>query len=256
MKRLKLAVFSLTSCDGCQVVLLQAFKQLLQLERYIEISHFPLLKDKNKRGPFDISIVEGSVVNKRDIKKIKQIRKKSKILIALGTCATHGGVQAVKNFMPQDKVVHAVYPPGFIKDATEVSGIGRHVKVDYEIWGCPPVAEDIVKLLKKLMVGQKPKNINEEPVCVECRALGHECLLEKGILCLGPITHKGCNAICISAGRGCYGCRGFLNEGNVKQLLKKLTEMGYSIGQIEDILSVYMSNSKKVKRVIEYGENY
>ncbi len=255
MAKPKVGIFSLTSCDGCQVVILESFNQLVQLQKYIDIASFELAKEINDEGPFDISIVEGSIVNTDDIKKIKEIRKKSKVLIAIGTCATHGGVQAAKNFMNQKKVTHAVYPPGFIKNSTEVTGIGSHVKVDYLLWGCPPDANDVMRLIRNIIAGQKPKNYDEDPLCLECRALGHECILQKGQLCLGPITHKGCNAVCISAGEPCLGCRGFLNTANIDELIKQLKVMDYTDKQIKDAMSIYMSNSKRVRKVIENGED-
>lgn len=252
---IKVGVFSLTGCDGCQVVLLEAFGQLLALKDHIEFTSFPMLKDKNSKGPFDIAIIEGSVVKKDEIEQLKRIRKQSKVVIALGACATHGSVQAAKNFMEQDKVTHAVYPPGFVKDSTEVTGIGAHIKVDYEIWGCPPDANDAMRLIKRLMVGQEPRDVDDDPLCLECRALGHECLLQNGRMCLGPITHRGCNAICITAGDACDGCRGFLNNANVDALIGKLKLMGFTNEQIKDSMGKYMSNSKRTRKVIENGES-
>ena len=94
----KVAVYKFSSCDGCQLSLLNLEDELLDLASAIDISYFLEATRTVKPGPYDIGIVEGSITTPHEAERIKEVRNECKYLIALGTCATAGGIQALRNF--------------------------------------------------------------------------------------------------------------------------------------------------------------
>ncbi len=241
----KVGIYSLTSCEGCQVSLLNLGADFIKLMSHFEIKHFPLIKERYYHGKVDIAIVEGTVVMEAEIKQLMEIRKKSKVLVALGTCATYGGVASIRDFMEQGRVRACVYPnPSFIDSAHHVRGLDCYVKVDYALRGCPVVGSEFIELMKALLLDKKPL-FKEEPVCVECKKNGNICLLLKGERCLGPLTYGGCNSICINEGYPCYGCRGPMKEANVNALVKLFRKEGISLSEIKNALSVFAGTSKR-----------
>jgi coenzyme F420-reducing hydrogenase gamma subunit len=226
-KRLKLAVISLTACEGCQATILDLGKKFLDLlKKDYELVEMPLIEDKPDVEKYDVVIVEGTAINKQDEKRLKRARKKSKILVALGACACLGGIPEIKNYIDKMKAVKYVYQRIKDIDNPEIKPLREIVKVDLEIPGCPPTKEEILEILKQIRLGKIPK-IPQRPVCFECQLLGNECLLQKGELCLGPISLGGCNAICPSSNYRCEGCRGPIldkSRDNLKNLLKLFKE--------------------------------
>ncbi len=208
-KRPRLAVFKFTSCDGCQLNILNMEDELLTLDEAIDIAYFPEASSRMAPGPYDIVLIEGSITTPEDAPRIVEIRDQAQILITIGACATAGGIQALRNWGNVETFKQAVYPsPEFIQSLSTSTPISEHVQVDYELWGCPIDRHQLLNVLTNLLAGIKPR-IPTHSVCLECKRQGHVCVLvAKGLPCLGPVTRTGCGAICPQMGRECYGCFG------------------------------------------------
>ena len=208
-KRPKLAVFKLTSCDGCQLTLLDCEDELLAIADHVEIAHFVEASREIVRGPYDLALIEGSVTTPHDARCVKEMRAASKTLVAIGACATAGGIQALRDIRGASPLAAAVYPRPeaitFLETSTPVSA---HVTVDYELRGCPIGKEQLLELFAALLAGRRPESTSFS-VCNECKRRGTVCVMvAAGVPCLGPVTAAGCGAICPRYGRGCYGCFG------------------------------------------------
>lgn len=223
----KLAVHKFSSCDGCQLALLNLGEPLLLLPELVDIVHFAEAGPCDPVVESDISLVEGSVSTPEDIERIEQVRENSGLLISIGVCATAGGLQALANFSDRSAWMAAVYdrPDNF--EALPVSNpISHYVKVDFEISGCPVNSGQVVGALRDLLSGVKPRP-EQRSVCMECKRQGLVCsLVSKGEPCMGPVTVAGCGALCPSMGRGCYSCYGPLKQINDVSLAERFTELG------------------------------
>ncbi len=219
----KVAVYKFSSCDGCQLSLLNLEDELLDLAGVIDIAYFIEATSTVKPGPYDIGIVEGSVSTPHEIEKIKEARQECKFLIALGTCATAGGIQALRNFVKADDLAWAVYAhPDYLHYLETATPISEHVKVDLEIWGCPVNKYMVAEAIAALLQNRRP-NFPQYSVCLECKRNNTVCVLvAHGTPCLGPATQAGCGAICPANGRGCYGCFGPWHQANLESLTPAL----------------------------------
>jgi coenzyme F420-reducing hydrogenase gamma subunit len=208
-KRPRLAVWKFASCDGCQLSLLDCEDELLDVAGAVEIANFPEASRAVVRGPYDLSLVEGSITTPHDAERIHKVRRSSKYLVTIGACATAGGVQALRNFTDVNEFVSIVYAsPEYISTLGKSTPIADHVFVDFELRGCPINKYQLLELVSALLNGRKP-NIHPISVCLECKRAGNVCVMvSQGIPCLGPVTHAGCGALCPSYNRGCYGCFG------------------------------------------------
>ncbi len=215
------AVYKFSSCDGCQLSLLNLEEELLTLVEQVEIAYFLEATRRTQPGPYDIALVEGSVTTPEEAHRIREIRKQARIVVALGTCACAGGIQALRNFADADAWASLVYPhPEYLDYLKEATPIAEHITVDYEIWGCPVNRDQVVQVLAALLLGKKPV-LPDHSVCLECKRRGNVCVMvSQGTLCLGPITRAGCGAICPSMGRGCYGCFGPWPQANFDGFLE------------------------------------
>ena len=205
----KLAVFKFASCDGCQLTLLDCEDEILQLAKIVEIAHFPEATKTHIEGPYDITLIEGSITTEHDRALIQQIRASSKKLITIGACANAGGIQALKNFASIDSYKEIVYArPEYISTLATSTPISDHVHVDFELQGCPISKEQLLEVINSFVLEKVPC-IKSHSVCVECKIKNNVCVaVAHGKPCLGPVTHAGCGAICPSYNRGCYGCYG------------------------------------------------
>jgi coenzyme F420-reducing hydrogenase gamma subunit len=208
-RRPRLAVWKLASCDGCQLTLLDCEAELLALAERVEIAHFLEASTAVSAGPYDLSLVEGSITTPRDAERIHQIRRASRTLVAIGACATAGGIQALRNFADLPALERAVYPrPEALETLRRSTAVADHVRVDYELRGCPVDKRQLLALVAACLAGRRP-DLPQDPVCAECKLAGAVCVLVAGgVPCLGPVTHAGCGALCPRFGRGCYGCFG------------------------------------------------
>jgi coenzyme F420-reducing hydrogenase gamma subunit len=215
----KLAVWKFASCDGCQLSLLDAEDELLALADAVTIANFMEASSATVKGPYDISLVEGSITTAHDAARIRQIRSDSATLITIGACATAGGIQALRNFQDVEDFTRAVYArPEYISTLATSTPIAAHVKVDFELRGCPINKGQLLEVLAAFLQKRRPR-VATHSVCVECKLRGNACVMVgKGIPCLGPVTQAGCGAICPAYNRGCYGCFGPMEDPNTASL--------------------------------------
>jgi coenzyme F420-reducing hydrogenase gamma subunit len=222
-----LAVWKFASCDGCQLSLLDCEDELLALAGEVEIAHFLEATRATAEGPYDLSLVEGSVTTHHDMERIREVRRASRALVTIGACATAGGVQALKNFADVDEYVSIVYAtPDYISTLESSTPISAHVPVDFELNGCPINKRQLLEVITAFLHGRRP-NIPSTSVCMECKRRGTVCVtVAHGTPCLGPVTHAGCGALCPSYNRGCYGCFGPMETPNIAALTRQLESLG------------------------------
>lgn len=225
----KIAVWKFASCDGCQLSLLDCEDELLALAGSVEIAYFPEASRAFVKGPYDLSLVEGSITTPHDAERIHKVRRSSRVLITIGACATAGGIQALRNFSDVKDYIPMVYAsPEYIATLKKSTPINEHVYVDYELRGCPISKHQLLEVLNAYLNGRKP-NIAPRSVCMECKAGGHICLMvAEGIPCLGPVTQAGCGAICPAYHRGCFGCFGPKETPNTASLSEWFNRLGLS----------------------------
>ena len=223
--RPKLAVFKFSSCDGCQLQLLNLEDELLNLAGVVEIAYFLEARRRQLPPPYDVGLVEGSVSTPDEEERIQEVRRNCKYLVAIGACATSGGIQALRNWGNVEEFKRSVYAhPDFIDTLETATPIASHVFVDFELRGCPVNTKQLLELVSALLAQRKP-NIPTYSVCVECKQRGLPCVMvSKGEPCLGPITQAGCEALCPACTRPCYGCFGPMEQPNIPTLGKWFTE--------------------------------
>ena len=227
MSQPTLAVWKFTSCDGCQLTLLDCEDELLPLADSVRIADFTEASSAKLPGPYDVSLVEGSVSTPDEVRRIKNIREQSKILVVIGACATAGGIQALRNFADIDEFRSLVYAkPSYIETLATSTPISAHVPVDYELRGCPIDRRQLLEVLSAFLVGRKP-DLPDTSVCTECKRRGLTCVMvADGTPCLGPVTHAGCGALCPAYRRGCFGCFGPMTNPNITALVGQLRSCG------------------------------
>lgn len=211
----RLAVWKLASCDGCQLSLLDLEDELLRIAGAFEIAYFVEASSATAEGPYDLSLVEGSIATAHQAARIREIRRESRLLVPIGACATAGGIQALRNFRDFGPFATAVYPRPEQLDALETSTpIAAHVPIDFELRGCPINKRQALEVLSALLAGRTP-NVASHSVCIECKLRGTVCVMvARQLPCMGPVTHAGCGALCPAYGRGCYGCYGPMETPN------------------------------------------
>jgi len=205
----KLAVWKFASCDGCQLSILDCEDELLTIADAVDIAYFPEASRAMAKGPYDLSLVEGSITTPHDDARIQQVRQVSRFLVTIGACATAGGIQALRNFKDVKDFMSIVYAtPEYVETLGKSTPISDHVQVDFQLWGCPINKQQLIEVLSAFLNGRKP-NTPPHSVCITCKLLGTVCVMvAHGTPCLGPVTHDGCGALCPSYNRGCYGCFG------------------------------------------------
>jgi coenzyme F420-reducing hydrogenase gamma subunit len=233
-------VWKFSSCDGCQLTLLDLEDDLLALARAVDIVHFAEATTASVDGPYDVSLVEGSVSTQAEIDKIHRIRESSRTLVAIGACAIAGGIQALRNTADVAAFSAAVYPhPEYVATLATSTPASSHVKVDLELAGCPISKTQLLEVLGALLSGRKPQ-IPTYSVCVECKARGTSCVMvAEGIPCLGPVTRAGCGAICPAYRRGCYGCFGPAETVNAEALANWWEGLGVPTNRLVESLRTF-----------------
>ena len=216
MSKPKIAIFDFACCEGCQLQIVNLEEGILDLLGVADVVEWREARSEQSEV-YDIAIIEGSITRPQDEEKIKTIRSRAKILIALGACAATGGVNKLKNNFDLEEVKKCVYK----KDASKphlatamTKACDEVVKVDFKVHGCPIHRKEFVYIVKSLLLGKTPE-IPDYPVCVECKANGNPCLWDYGQICLGPVTRAGCDARCPTNGSRCFGCRGYVDNPNV-----------------------------------------
>jgi coenzyme F420-reducing hydrogenase gamma subunit len=217
--RPKLAVYKFSSCDGCQLQLLNLEEELLELVDAVEIAYFLEARRRVLPPPYDVGLVEGSISTPEEEERIHSIRRDCKYLVAIGACATAGGIQALRNWGDVEEFARHVYArPEWIRCLETATPIAAHVFVDFELHGCPVNSRQLLELVSALLMRRKP-NIPTHSLCIECKRRGLPCVaVSQGVPCLGPITQAGCGALCPACGRACYGCFGPMEQPNIASL--------------------------------------
>lgn len=225
-KKPAVAVYKFSSCDGCQLSILNMEDELLNLAEAIDIAFFLEATRAQKPGPYDIALVEGSITTPHEIERIREVRANAKVVIALGTCATAGGIQALRNFASAEEYAKVVYGhPEYLHYLQTATPIAEHIQVDMELWGCPVNKAQVIEVIVALLNNRRP-NLPPHSVCLECKRRGIPCVIvDKGIPCIGPATQAGCGAICPAMGRGCYGCFGPARDVNTDAMANMLLKM-------------------------------
>lgn len=244
MSKPRVAFFDFASCEGCQLEVINFETEFLDILGHIDIVQFREAMTECS-WDIDISFVEGSITREQDEARLKKIRESSKLVIALGACACTGGVNAIRNHYPIDKAKEMVY--GDKKDyfeSTYARPIETVIKIDGKIPGCPIDRFDFVKTVQSLLVGKGVPKHNY-PVCWECRLKENECLLTLGQACLGPITQGGCRAIEPTWGSPCNGCRGFVDEANMKSAEEMLLKHGLTVNDLKNYKTIFNSFKKE-----------
>jgi coenzyme F420-reducing hydrogenase gamma subunit len=235
-----LAVFKFASCDGCQLTLLDCEDELLALASKVRIAHFLEASSEVLPGPYDLSLVEGSISTPSDAERIRRVREQSKVLVTIGACATSGGIQALRNFGDAAEFRSAVYAsPQYIDTLATSTAISAHVPVDFELRGCPIDKGQLIELITAYLAGRKP-DVPDTSVCTQCKRRGLTCVMvADGTLCLGPVTHAGCGALCPAVRRGCYGCFGPMTGANLPALVGQLHACGMNRRAVDLVLSTF-----------------
>ena len=245
----KLAIWKFSSCDGCQLSLLDCEDELLPLAGAVQIAYFLEASSATVRGPYDVSLVEGSVTTPDEAERIKEVRRRSKLLVTIGACATAGGIQALKNTANVKEWAAMVYPsPNLLSTLATSTPISDHVEVDFELQGCPVSKAQLLEFLSAVLVGRRPR-LPAASVCMECKARGTACVLvARGLPCLGPVTRAGCGAICPAYDRGCFGCFGPKEEPNTESLAERLRVAGADDPELARLFSTYAGNTPAFRK--------
>jgi coenzyme F420-reducing hydrogenase gamma subunit len=248
-KNPSLAVWKFASCDGCQLSLLDCEDELLAVAGRLDIAYFPEASSGMVDGPYDVSLVEGSVTTPHDLERIKTIREQSAVLITIGACATSGGIQALRNGADVEEFIGIVYAhPEFISTLATSTPISDHVEVDFELRGCPIDRGQLVEVIVAHLTGRPPR-IPTTSVCTQCKARGNPCVMvAHGTPCLGPVTQAGCNALCPSYNRGCYGCFGPMESPNTEALAEQFVHLGMREEEIARSFRSYSGWSESFRR--------
>ncbi len=251
----RLAVFKFSSCDGCQLSLLNLEDQLLDLLGAVEVAYFLEARTRVLPPPYDIALVEGSISTPEEEQRIRAARRDSKFLVAIGACATSGGIQALRNWADLGSYVSAVYPqPDYIKTLETATPVASHVFVDFELRGCPINHNQLLELLVALLVGRRP-NIPTHSLCVECKRRGLPCVMvTRGEPCLGPVTQTGCGVLCPALGRPCYGCFGPMEQPNMASQGQRFGELGQKPRDLRRLLRLFNGYLEPFKQASDHYE--
>ncbi|MGI9431734.1 MAG: oxidoreductase [Myxococcota bacterium] len=247
--RPKVAVWKFASCDGCQLRLLDCEDELLPIADAIEIAHFLEASRATVEGPYDLSLVEGSITTPHDAERIREVRACSRKLVTIGACATAGGIQSLKNFGRVEEFVRAVYAtPEYIDTLATSTPISEHVHVDFELQGCPIDKEQLLHVVLAFANGREP-DLPRHSVCVECKQAGHVCVMvSQGTPCLGPVTQAGCGALCPGWSRGCYGCFGPMEGPRPAALEATLAAQGADERARRRLFSTFYANAPAFRK--------
>ena len=241
MTKPKIAFFDFASCEGDQLTVINLEEALLDVLQHVEVVSFREAM-KEHSDNYDIAFIEGSCTRPQDEERLKKIRANAKVVVAIGACATIGGVNCIKNTRPLEEVRKEVYGENWkLYDTYAARGIDKVIKVDYKVHGCPMTKSEFVKVVKALILGLKP-DIPNYPVCVDCKQAGNICVFEKGDTCVGPITRAGCLACCVTEGAVCWGCRGLVDDPNMDAHKEVLQKYGLSVEELKNKFRLYFSH--------------
>ena len=239
MSKPKIAFFEFTSCEGCQLTVIDSLQTHPELLEVVDIVQFREAMTEQGED-YQIAFIEGSCVRQRDADRLARIRQQAQIVVALGACAHLAGVNAIRNRQDLKQITQEVYSdvaspgqpasPAHVRpDLLDVFPAARPISavvpVDAVLPGCPIDREEFVRVTRQLLQGRQPQ-IPDYPLCVECKLRENVCLFQRGKTCLGPVIRAGCGAICPSFGDGCEGCRGLITDPNLESMRAVLAEAG------------------------------
>jgi sulfhydrogenase subunit delta len=242
MSKPRVAIFDFSCCEGCQLQIINLEEELLDLIGAFEIVEWREAMSEQSRE-YDIAIIEGSITRQEDEERLQIIRSRAKVLVALGACATIGGVNKLKNNFDLDEVKQFVYGDDAKMphlDTAMTKAVDEVVEVDYKVHGCPINRREFTYIMRCLLLGKRPE-IPEWPVCVECKAKGNPCLWQYDQVCLGPIIRAGCGARCPSSGFRCFGCRGYIDEPNINAAKDVIERFGLNIEELKSKMVLFGS---------------
>ncbi len=250
MSKPSLAVWKFASCDGCQLSLLDCEDELLAVADQIDIAYFLEASSATVEGPYDLSLVEGSITTEHDIERIHEVRSQSRHLVTIGACATAGGIQALRNFGDVEELLRVVYAtPAFVSTLDRSTPIADHVEVDFELRGCPIDRHQLLEVIAAYLAGRKPV-IPSHSVCIECKQRGNICVtVAHGTPCLGPVTQTGCGALCPTFDRGCYGCFGPMETPDTEAMAGLLRSQGLDQPGVERLFHTFNAWSEPFRSV-------
>jgi len=235
----KVAFFDFTGCEGCQLDALDLNgEELLALVNAVDIVNFREVKTEREDN-YDIAFVEGSITRESEIPRLQKIRDQAKVVVALGACACIGGLNCLKNHLSMEEALQIVYrEDAKYYDTIPARPADAVIAVDYYVRGCPASTAELLKVIKALLLGKRP-DIPNYSVCAECKMEGNICVFERGMTCLGPVIRAGCNAICVTNGRHCWGCRGLVDDPNINSEKDILQKYGLTVEQVVEKFKIY-----------------
>jgi coenzyme F420-reducing hydrogenase gamma subunit len=250
-----LAVWKFASCDGCQLSLLDLEDELLRVAARVRIAYFLEASSATVAGPYDVSLVEGSITTPHDAARIREVRRSSRVLITIGACATSGGIQALRNFADVADFAEAVYAsPDYIGTLATSTPISAHIPVDFELQGCPVNKHQLLEVISAHLARRRPR-VRAHSVCIECKRRGTVCVMvAHGTPCLGPVTHAGCGAICPAYDRGCYGCYGPMESPNAASLTSRMARLGTAERDLVRVFRTFTAAREEFRRESEAHE--
>lgn len=252
----KLAVWKFASCDGCQLALLDCEELLPALAAAVDIAYFPELSKTTIKGRYDISLVEGAITSREARQRIRRIRAASEVLVTMGACAAAGGIQALRNFVDPGDLAAATYPePDALDLLDAATPVAAHVRVDFELPGCPVDKEQVIGVIAAIRQGRRP-HVPGFSVCIECKRKKIACLIvTRGTPCLGPVTRAGCGALCPGHDRGCYGCFGPHDSVNGDAMGRLLDRLDMPKADIVRVFRTFNAAAPEFRRLSEAYEN-
>ncbi len=226
MAKPKVGFYDITGCQGCLLSVIFNEDEILDIINAVDIKEFRFIMGEKYDGPLDIAFIEGAVVSKEDLEMVKRLRERSKVVVALGTCACHGNIPSLRSFNEKN-IEYLKYDKKNEKqkDFGEPSPIIKHINVEYCVSGCPPDREEVKRFIKEILLGKTFYNY-QDPVCRECKLNENGCLLDHDKICLGPLIKGGCRAVCPTSGLECYGCRGLIDDASFEDYFKLMKEKG------------------------------
>lgn len=238
-KKQKIGFFTYTCCEGCQFTML-FIDTILDLLANFDIAHFNLLKEKNHESSLDLAFVEGAITTSQEASELRDVRQRSKVLVAMGTCACCGGIPAMKNFVESKTLRRYEYQNKRHPDRIDATGLAAHVPVDYFMRGCPIIKDEFAEFVAAYQKGSLPDEY-EGPVCSQCPRRGKNCFMKEKAECLGAITRGGCGAICTSDNIPCMMCRGPVENANVAREITMFEKFGIDEREIHNRLNMFMN---------------
>jgi coenzyme F420-reducing hydrogenase gamma subunit len=243
MTKPRVAIFDFACCEGCQLQIVNLEEEILDLIGAVDVVEWREAMSEQSEE-YDIAIIEGSITRPEDEERIKDIRSKAKVLIAIGACATTGGLNKLKNnFQDLEEVKKCVYKENASMPHLETAmtkAVDEVVPVDFKVHGCPIEKDDFARIIRSLLLGKTPE-VPNYPVCVECKKKENVCRWEYGEICLGPIIRAGCGAKCPSASYRCFGCRGYVDNPNVDAAVDVMEKYGLTVDQLKSKMVLFGS---------------